>query len=53
VAQALSRRGVLPGESFAPTLESALMMAASMDVVSLLGGIIVDFLFRWWLSLFG
>jgi hypothetical protein len=41
--RALSRRGVLSGESSAPTLESVSMMAASMDVVYLLGGIIVDF----------
>jgi hypothetical protein len=29
-----------------PTLESVPMMAVSTDVVSLLGGIIIDFLFR-------
>jgi hypothetical protein len=51
--RALSRRGVLPSESFAPTLESVPMMAASTDVVSLLGGIIVDSLFRLWLGLSG
>jgi hypothetical protein len=44
--RALSRRGVLSSESSAPTLVSVPMMAASTDVVSLLGGIIVDFLFR-------
>jgi hypothetical protein len=32
-----------PGESFALTRVSVPMMAASMDVVSLLGGIIADF----------
>jgi hypothetical protein len=39
--RALSRSGQDPGESFAPTLMSAPMMAASMDVVPLLAGIIV------------
>jgi hypothetical protein len=39
--RALSRSGQDPGESFAPTLMSAPMMAASMDVVPLLACIIV------------
>jgi hypothetical protein len=49
--RALSRRGVLSGESSIPTLESVPVMASSADVVSLLGGIIVEFLFRWWFGL--
>jgi hypothetical protein len=42
--RAFSRSGEYLGESFAPTLMSVPMMAASTDVVPLLGGIIVGFL---------
>jgi hypothetical protein len=47
-------KGVVSGESSALTFASVPMMTAFIDVVSLFGGIIVDFLFRGvWHGLFG